>query len=230
MRLFAISDLHLSGAVPTKAMDIFGAQWTDHASKIERAWRQTVAQEDVVLIAGDISWAMTLQEAQCDLAWISRLPGRKVCIKGNHDFWWGSIGRVRDALGANMYAVQNDCVCLDGVAIAGSRGWVCPGSANDTQEDRKIYQREAIRLEMSLKAAQKTGLAIVAMMHYPPFNERQEDSAFTQLFDQYGVKRVIYGHLHGPGVRGAFNGKRNGVLYTLTSCDAVGFSPVTIDV
>ena len=227
-RLFAVSDLHLSGAVPTKAMDIFSPQWQDHAGKIERAWRERVGDNDVVLVAGDISWAMTMEEAQCDIDWIGALPGQKVMIKGNHDFWWGSIGRVRGMCNASMHILQNDCVTLDGIAFAGSRGWTCPGSANDTPQDRKIYQREALRLEMSLQAAEKTGLPIGAMMHYPPFNERQEDSAFTELFERYGVGRVIYGHLHGPATRYAFCGERNGVVYTLTSCDAVGFSPLLI--
>ena len=225
MRVFAVSDLHLSGAVPGKAMDVFGPQWEAHADKIAQAWRENVAPQDIVLVAGDISWAMTLQEAVCDLAWVGALPGRKILLKGNHDFWWGSIGRVRALLSVQTYALQNDCVRVGRLVFAGSRGWTCPTGAGDTPEDRKIYLREAIRLEMSLQQAAKTGLPIVGMMHYPPFNEKQEDSLFTQLFERYGVRQVVYGHLHGPATRYAFNGWRNGVHYTLTSCDAIGFAP-----
>lgn len=228
MHLYAISDLHLSGAVPTKAMDIFGPQWQDHAGKIEQAWKKLVAEDDVVLVPGDISWAMTMEEAKCDIDWIRALPGKKIIIKGNHDFWWGSIGRVRAMFGENMYALQNDCVTLSDIVIAGSRGWTCPNGSTDTPEDLKIYQREAIRMELSLQQAKKTGLPITVMMHYPPFNERQEDSLFTKLFADYGVERVIYGHLHGPGAKYAFCGVRDGVRYRLTSCDAVDFTPQLI--
>lgn len=225
MRVFAISDLHLSGAVPDKAMDVFGAQWQAHADKIAQAWRDRVTPQDVVLIAGDISWAMTLEEAACDLAWVDALPGHKILLKGNHDFWWGSIGKVRRLLSEQTFALQNDCASVEGMVFAGSRGWTCPGGSGDAPEDRKVYLREAIRLEMSLQQACKTGLPIIGMMHYPPFNEKQEDSAFTQLFERYGVKQVVYGHLHGPATRYAFQGWRNGVYYTLTSCDAIGFAP-----
>ncbi|MGI6003789.1 MAG: metallophosphoesterase [Christensenellales bacterium] len=227
MNIYAVSDLHLSGAAP-KAMDIFGDHWRNHFEQIKSAWLQAVGEDDVVLIAGDISWAMHLSDAKVDLDAIGALPGKKIMIRGNHDFWWGSISRVRAALAEGTYALQNDSVTLGASAFAGSRGWTCPGGTHYTQEDEKIYNRELMRLEMSLAHAAKSQKPIIGMIHYPPFNERQEPSGFTELFERFEVRKVVYGHLHGASVKSAFNGVINGVQYILTSCDAIGFAPKRI--
>ncbi len=227
MKLFAIGDLHLSNSLD-KPMDVFGSAWDDHAGRISRAWKSSVGDEDVVLVPGDISWAMHLDEVRADIDFIAALPGKKVLMRGNHDYWWASLSKVRAILPENMYALQNDAVELGGVVIAGSRGWMCPGSSGfDPDTDKKIYDREAIRLEMSLGCAGE-GKRIIAMLHYPPFNEKRNSSAFTDLFERYGVEQVIYGHLHGKSCRNAFEGVREGITYTLCSADHIGFAPKLI--
>ena len=224
MKLFAIGDLHLSHA-SDKPMDVFGPAWDDHAARIEESWRGLVAQEDVVLIPGDISWAMQLDEADADLQFIAALPGKKIIMRGNHDYWWSSLSKVKAALPHGIYALQNDAIDLGGAVIAGSRGWVCPGSSGfEPETDRKIYDREAIRLGMSLQKAGE-GKRIIAMLHYPPFNEKRNSSAFTDLFEKHKVEHVIYGHLHGKSCRNAFEGVREGITYTLCSADHIGFMP-----
>lgn len=227
MRIFALGDPHLSLSTD-KPMDIFGPNWDDHAARLEAAWRAAVNPEDAVLLPGDISWAMSLYEAKADLDFLAALPGTKVLLRGNHDYWWNSISKVRAALPGGMHAVQNDSLVLGGVAVLGTRGWVCPGGALfDPATDQKLYERELIRLELSLKSA-PAGLPKLCMLHYPPFNERRQQSGFTELLEAYGVERAIYGHLHGKACRNAFEGLRNGVEYTLCSADHLEFTPKLI--
>ena len=228
MAIFAISDPHLSLAKP-KPMTIFGAQWTDHWERTQENWRACVQPEDLVLIPGDISWAMQLPDAQVDLNAIGALPGQKLLMRGNHDYWWGSLSRVRRALPAGMYALQNDHFLYQGRAIAGTRGWTCPGSSGFSEQDERLYEREVQRLELSLKSAAQTGEPpAVVMMHYPPFNEKREDNGFLQLFAAYGVRRVIYGHLHGRSLSYAFEGEHQGVQYQLVSCDHLHCKPLLL--
>lgn len=215
-----------------KPMDIFGAAWKDHPRKIRDAWLRLVAEDDVVLVPGDISWAMTLEEAAEDLAYLGSLPGRIVMIRGNHDYWWSGIGKVRRALPANVFAIQNDHVRLtEEWAVCGTRGWVVPGGSGwDEERDGPVYAREQLRLEMSLESAVKAGAGrIIAMLHFPPVNERHEPSGFTRLLERYPVVHCVYGHLHGAAQRGALTGTRGGVKYHLAACDAIGFRPLLID-
>ena len=192
MRVFAIGDLHLPGS-QGKPMDVFGAHWERHFEKICEDWRARVLPEDVVLLPGDLSWAMTLEEAAQDIAAICALPGQKLLLRGNHDYWWSSLTRVRALLPEGNYALQNDARVLQGIAFAGTRGWTIATPASSAQ-DLKIYRREVLRLELSLQDAARKGpgLPIVAMLHYPPFNERQEDSEFTQLLERYGVPVFLF--------------------------------------
>jgi predicted phosphohydrolase len=218
MRIFAIGDLHLPGGSENKSMDVFGGLWESHFEKIKKDWLARVSQEDVVLIPGDISWAMSFEDALHDLAAICALPGRKILLKGNHDYWWGSITRLRQALSGEAYALQNDALLFGGVGFAGSRGWEKIG------EDGKIQRREIIRMELSLRTAREKGSErIVAMTHYPPFDESGGASPMTRLFEEYGVSDVVYGHLHGEGARGAVQGERGGVRYHLAACDYLNF-------
>ncbi|MBQ9938827.1 MAG: metallophosphoesterase [Oscillospiraceae bacterium] len=227
MRIFAIGDLHLSLS-SDKPMDVFGSNWDNHSQRVAQAWKDAVEPNDLVLIPGDISWAMQLKDAEADIRFIGDLPGRKVIMRGNHDYWWNSVSKVRSILPKDMWALQNDAVELENVVIAGSRGWMCPGSVNFHEaEDQKIYDREVSRLGLSLSSMPKNGLRIV-MMHYPPFNERRQPSGFTELFEKYGVKTVVYGHLHGKSCRNAFEGERNGVEYILCSADHLEFNPKLI--
>ena len=223
MKVFAIGDLHLSGADP-KPMDIFGSHWGNHFERIREDWLQRVSQEDLVLIPGDISWAMKLEDAVVDLDSIGALPVQKVLTRGNHDYWWKSPTKIRARLLPGTYVLQNDSIQFGGVTVCGSRGWVSPGGLGYKQEDEKIYQREVLRMGLSLQAAKKPPDGkLVVMIHYPPFNERQEPSGFVELFEQYGVDLVVYGHLHGKSCRSAFEGRLGSVEYRLTSCDHLGF-------
>ncbi len=223
MKVFAISDLHLSGENP-KPMDIFGGAWDNYIEKIKASWDECVEDGDVVLISGDISWAMGLEEAKKDLSFIGSLKGKKVIIRGNHDYWWKSISAVRNALPAGVYAVQNDAVKTGNVIVCGSRGWTTPEKEHATADDKKIYEREIIRMEMSLKTAEKMkgeNDKIVVMTHYPPFNSRIERSPFVEMFSGFKVDAVVYGHLHGKDCRASRLVEIDGIRYYLTSCDLV---------
>ena len=224
MRIYAIGDLHLPGA-QSKPMDVFGAHWEGHFEKITADGLSMVTEEDVVLLPGDISWAMTLEEASPDILRICALPGKKLFLRGNHDYWWSSLTRVRGLLPAGNYAVQNDAYVIGDAVFCGTRAWTVMSEVSTDQQNVKIYRREAMRLELSLKDAQKKadGRPIICMLHYPPFGEKKESSAFSDLMEQYGVHTCVYGHLHGEGVRTGFNGVREGVNYHLVSCDGLGF-------
>lgn len=223
MKIFAISDLHISSNTD-KPMDVFGGNWVGYLDKIIADWQEKVSDDDVVLIGGDISWAMDFDEAKIDLDKISSLKGKKIIIKGNHDYWWGSISRVRDMLPENFIALQNDSIKIGNLVICGSRLWSVPGSPDFTEQDNKIYNREIERLKLSIKSAQKLmqeGDKLIALIHFPPFNVRRENSAFTDLFEEYKVDAVVYGHLHGKSVRADKLVIKNGIKYYLTSCDQV---------
>jgi predicted phosphohydrolase len=231
IKIFAISDLHLSGHAP-KPMDVFGMHWEGHWDRIRAVWREEVSPEDAMLLPGDLSWAMTLAQAVPDLEEIAELPGKKVLLRGNHDYWWSSVSRVREALPRDMHAVQNDALALGGAVVCGTRGWACPGSAAwEGEADRKIYERELIRMRLSLEAAariREPGEPLVAMVHFPPFDERSGRSGFTDLLEEYGVNVAVYGHLHGIPEGSAFEGERGGVEYRMVSCDYIGFRPKLI--
>ena len=224
--IYSISDLHL-GTCVDKPMDVFGKQWEGHFDKIKKDWLERVSSDDVVLISGDISWAMSLEEARKDIESIAELPGKKVLLKGNHDYWWQSLGKVKGILPEGFYVVQNDVVRIGKYLLCGSRGWTTESGA---EEDKKVYARELIRLELSLKEMTKErreGDVVVGMTHYPPFDVSLEPTAVTELFTKYGVDTVVYGHLHGNSYakKKVFIG---GVRYLLTSCDLVDFKLVEV--
>jgi len=223
MSIFAIGDLHLPGG-DDKPMDVFGAHWEGHWDKIRADWHEKVRDDDIVLIPGDISWAMQLEQALPDLGQIAELPGIKVLLRGNHDYWWSSLTRVREVMGPNMYVVQNDAYLLGGVLICGSRGWTNPQSENDA-ENIRLYRRELMRLQLSLDRARQisTEAPIITMTHYPPVGENGADTEVSALLSQYGVQECVYGHLHGGSIRTGFTGMKDGVNYHLVSCDSLGF-------
>lgn len=229
MALYAISDLHLA-INASKPMDIFGENWFMHDEKIKRNWIEKVQEGDTVLIAGDLSWSMKMEQGMGDLKWIHDLPGRKIMVKGNHDYWWNSITKLNN-LYEDMNFIQNNFFTYEDYAICGTRGWICPGvnGENFTAHDKKIYERELIRLELSIQGAVKAGYTkIIAMLHYPPVNDKFEATGFTEIFDKYAVKKVIYGHLHGPSLKRVFEGNKNGIEYYITSCDYIDFNPIRI--
>ena len=226
MTLFAIGDLHLPGG-EDKPMDIFGDHWENHFAHIAADWRARVKDGDVVLIPGDISWAMQLERAVPDLQKIGALPGRKVLIKGNHDYWWNSVSKLRRVLPEGMSALQHDALDMGDFVVCGTRGWMFPtGDAPLAPEDERILNRELLRLDMAISAAEKLTQGqkpIVVMLHYPPLLLTVLDTPFTQVLARHRVHTVVYGHLHGAGIRAGFNGEHEGIHYRLTSCDALGF-------
>lgn len=223
MKFYAISDLHISTNT-NKPMDVFGGNWVNYLEKIFTDWNERVTDDDVVLIGGDISWAMSIEDAKLDIQLLAKLKGKKVLIKGNHDYWWSGITKVRDILPENVYALQNDSIKFGNVIICGSRCWSVPGSPDFDEQDNKIYLRETERLKLSFNSVNKIkeeGDKVIALIHYPPFNVRRENSLFTDIFEQNKVDAVIYGHLHGKDVRADKVVNKNGVKYYLTSCDQV---------
>lgn len=230
MNVYAIGDLHLSLS-NDKPMDIFGRNWEGHFEKIKADWQSVVASDDVVLIPGDISWAMKLSDGVKDLEALAELPGEKVFIRGNHDYWWNGIGKLRAlAPKDSFHFLQTDGVKIGDFVFVGSRGWTCPGSPEFTEQDQKLYLREAERFRLAFKDAAKLkeeGDRLVALIHYPPFTLKNEETEFTRLFEENGVEKAVFGHLHGSGYF-PLKTQKNGVEYILTSCDKVQFRLVKI--
>ena len=227
MKVFAVSDPHLSFTAE-KPMSIFGAVWENHWEAIAADWLEKVGADDIVLLPGDISWGMTTDEARKDLETIGAMPGKKIYVKGNHDYWWGSLSKVRGILPEGSYCIQNDALKFGKFIFCGSRGWSVPEiGVKPDPNDEKLLRREQLRLELSLKAAEKlvTGdpqEIKIGMMHFPPFDSRMSSTPFTDLFAKYGVKKVVYGHLHGQKCRAELRSVKNDVEYYLTSCDITG--------
>ena len=229
MKVYAISDLHLSGR-SDKPMDVFGPEWEGHFDKIKRDWLEKVRDGDVVLIGGDTSWGMKLGDGMFDVLSLKELPGEKVFIRGNHDYWWNGISRIRAQAPAGFHFLQNDCVRLGSFVIAGSRGWTCPGSTDFGEDDMKLYLREAERFRLAFREAEKVkeeGDRLLALIHFPPFSVKREDTLFTELFEANGVEKVVFGHLHGSGYF-PLRSEKAGIEYILTSCDKTKFSLVEI--
>ena len=227
MALYAISDLHLAFTTD-KPMAIFGDKWLKHDEKIKDSWLSKITDEDTVLIAGDISWSMNQEDSKGDLDWVDSLPGRKIISKGNHDYWWSGITKLNKRYEKTKF-LQNNFYVYEDYAICGSRGWILNTSDKFTEKDKKILDRELIRLRLSLDGAKKAGYEkIIVMLHYPPANEKRESSVFTELFNEYKVEKVIYGHIHGPGLTNAINEELFGVHYIMTASDFLDFNPIRI--
>lgn len=252
MKIFAISDLHLSTKAE-KPMDIFGDGWQNHFEKISDDWRKKVGADDIVLLGGDMSWGLTVQEAKPDYDLVSALPGEKYVVKGNHDYYWNSLSKMRKEFPSFRF-IQNNAYRIESsaphearqfaeqeskknkhlsltepikqdkaVIIAGTRGWNIP-SKDSTEEDIKVFNRELVRLDLSLSSAQalrKDGDVLIAMLHYPPFEATYQSTQVTDILEKYGVDYVLYGHLHGKNVRVTPRVEKNGIEYILTSCDLV---------
>jgi len=228
MRVFAIGDLHLSSS-GQKPMDVFGPEWANHAVRLEQNWRRLVGEGDLVLLPGDLSWAMKLQEAVPDLRLIESLPGVKFFLQGNHDFWFGSPSKVRRALGPSMRLVRFDAHVFGGVGVCGVRGWPWPGQPEyDPLVDEKHWLRTQERLRLSLDAlARLQWDTAVAMFHYPPL-DAERTSALCDMVRGAGVRWAVYAHLHGQAAANAFEGERDGVTYRCVSADRLGFEPLVL--
>ena len=230
MAIYAIGDLHLSlDPRIEKPMDVFGPSWRNHSERLEENWRSVVTEDDLVIICGDISWGLRLEEAMADLDFVANLPGTKVLTKGNHDLWWAAISKL-NAIDPRLIFLQNTAYRWKDVAICGTRGWICPGTDGFDDHDQKIYDRELLRLGMSLDAAEKTGAkTIIASLHYPPSNDKHQESGFTEMLAGRGVKTCVYGHLHGrEAFKNGYKGIWNGVEYKLVSLDYINAMPVKI--
>ena len=212
-------------------MDVFGRNWGGHFEKIKSDWLQKVLPDDIVLIAGDVSWAMRLPDALADLQLLAPLPGKKIFIRGNHDYWWNGIAKLRAAApDENFYFLQTDSVKIGDYVFIGSRGWSCPGSPDYTPQDEKLYLREAERFRLAFADAEKLaqdGDKKIALIHYPPFTLKNEDTLFTRLFEENGVDIAVFGHIHGATYF-PLKVEKNGIRYVLSSCDKLQFSLVKI--
>ena len=231
MALYTIGDLHLSFS-GDKPMDKFGPEWTDHAERLRRAWFDVVSGDDTVVIPGDISWAMSLEEAKPDLEFIDSLPGKKVLLRGNHDFWWASMKKMR-GLYDTIDFIQNDAFESEDFVLCGTRGWYLPWNVPKdmtAEENDRIFRRELLRMEMSLEAAKKVrgDKCLVAAMHFPPLDPSHTGTAVTQLLQLYGVDIAIYGHLHGSHRAEAVEGRVGGINYKYVSLDNLDATPVII--
>ena len=230
MKVFAISDLHLciSGAKP---MEIFGDGWSNYQENIKQDWNNKVSDEDIVLIAGDISWAMKIDEAVQDLQYFNQLKGKKVFIRGNHDYWWQAISTVRSNLPKDCFALQNDAIKIGKFIFCGTRGWMVPEDNLLQEEDRKIYNRELIRLDMSLSAGKRLyedGDIIICMLHYPPFNSNKEFNEIIKLLKNYDVNTCVFGHIHSHIGKYKICENIYGINFYLTSCDLLKNSLVQL--
>lgn len=246
MPVWAIADLHLSFGVPDKNMDVFGEQWVNYTQKIQNNWLAQISDDDLVLIPGDISWAMQPKDAKPDLDWIHELPGTKVMIRGNHDYWWTSLSKIEKILPPSIHLIQNNAFEWKDIAVGGARLWDTPEfnfneyihfienpraklTEIDTNlgEAEKIFTREMGRLELSLKALSPKAKMRIVMTHYPPIGPDLAQSRVSTLLTKYNVNICVFGHLHNVKPSLLF-GEKNGISYYLTSCDYLNFKPICV--
>ncbi len=212
-------------------MDRFGENWRDHDRKIFEAWERDGSDDDLLLIVGDTSWAMRIEDARRDLDRIGQMKGRKVMLKGNHDYWWTSVGKLTRELHPSIKVLQASSIIVDRIAVAATRGWMCPGDDYFKDDDERIYNREVGRLRSaldSLKGRESEFDHLIVALHYPPTNASHQPSGFTELIDQYRADVCVYGHLHGESINSALTGQRGGTRYYLVSADSVNFAPAEI--
>ena len=227
MSIYAIADLHLSFANP-KPMDIFGNNWTNYENKIKEDWMKKVCSEDMVLLPGDFSWALDLKETYKDFEYLANLPGKKLLLKGNHDYWWNSLTKLRNFLKENKFEnidfIYNNAYEYEGNIICGTRGW---NLIRSEENDETIFKREMLRLELSITKGIEQfgeGKEIIVCMHYPPTNKvKVENSEFIEIMQNYNVKKCIYGHLHGESHDDVVEGKIGGIDLRLVSSDFLDF-------
>lgn len=227
MALYAIGDLHLCLGAP-KPMDVFGGNWVGYMDKLKEGL-SVIGPEDTTVLLGDLSWALDLREARADFAWIDAIPGRKIILKGNHDYWWSTAAkfyRFCDENGfSRQYILNNNHYEYGGAAICGTRGWFFEEERSG-EHDEKVFRRELIRLEASLKSAGE--LPKLVFLHYPPRYKGYECREILDLLEKYGVRRCFYGHLHGASHKLAMEGIWDGVEYRLTSADKLDFKPFLV--
>lgn len=234
MSIYTIADLHLS-FLHNKSMDIFGENWENHAEKIEYNWKNTVTENDNVILAGDFSWAMYLKDTELDFKFLNSLPGNKILLKGNHDYWWTTIAKmdrfIQDNGYKNIHFLYNNSYLIEDKIIVGTRGW----NILDTSNDSKMIKRENARLELSIKDGLKKygdGKEIIVFMHYPPINKNDmsenEPTEFIETLKKYKIHKCYYGHLHGLSHKEAIEGEIEGIEYKLISADYLNFNLIKV--
>lgn len=245
MAIWAIADLHLSFGIAGKEMHVFGPEWIDHDKKIKEHWDAHVKPEDLVLIPGDISWAMRLEEAKADLDWIAARPGTKLIIRGNHDYWCSAPTKVRKALPPSIHLIWSDAFLWNDVAICGTRLWDSPeyefgqfiemkkpikegAKEKPTEDTQSIFQREVMRLGVALNAMDKNARLKIAMVHYPPISADLKPSTVSGMLENAGVTICTFGHLHSVRPGSQLFGTKNGVAYHFVACDWLGFKLLKI--
>ena len=226
MALYVIGDPHLSLG-SSKPMDVFGGAWCGYVEKLREGF-EIVAPEDTVVLAGDISWGMSLQESEADFAFLQELPGKKIMLKGNHDYWWATASKMETFFQAKGFSslniLHNNCHFYGDIALCGTRGWFFEEDMKG--HDQKVFNRELMRLEASLKAAgEKEKLCF---LHYPPYYQGYRCEPIIELLSQYGVKQCYYGHLHGGSHKLSIQGNLEGVDFRLISADYLQFRPQKI--
>lgn len=236
MAIFTMSDLHLALSVD-KPMNVFGSAWDNYMPRIRDEWNSSVSKGDTVIVGGDVSWAMYLEELYKDFEFIDSLNGFKILLKGNHDYWWEGMSKMKRYLADNGFStitfMQNNALVAENMLLCGTRGWLLPGDSDFSASDRKIYERELQRLEMSLAEGKKllksTGMIPdkkICVLHYPPFSKSHKpDAGFVGLMHKYDVTHCIYGHLHAAATANAFEGEADGIMYKLVSADYLQFRP-----
>lgn len=232
MAIFAISDLHLSLS-GDKPMDVFGHKWENYTEKMRKMWNSIVKEDDAVIVPGDISWATYIDDAVADFDYIDKLNGRKLILKGNHDYWWTTKNKMNAFLKSHGFdtveILQNDAVMHDGTAICGTRGWEIP-HPDCEGENRKIYEREKQRLILSLECAKALKPErIIAAMHYPPVDKGKETSDFIEIMKEYKVDECVFGHLHAASHLVAPIGTYGGIKLSLVACDYLNFTPLLVN-
>lgn len=249
MKIWAVADVHLSFGVPGKEMDIFGPKWHQHAKRLKEHWEKKIHKDDLVLLPGDISWGLHMPEALEDLNWIHELPGIKVMIRGNHDYWWHSASKVRAVLPPSIHIVHNDAYTKGNVTIGGSRLWEHPDVEfakfiefceppkglhiqphDDSDEgllrDEKIYNKEIERLRLSFKKLDPTATFRIAMVHYPPTGPDHHENVITRICDEYKIDYCLYGHIHNLKDGAPVNFTINNTQYLCTAGDFINFDPL----
>lgn len=249
MSIWALADLHLSFGAPDKTMEAFGPAWKNYQEKIKERWTSLISPKDLVLLAGDISWAMKLQDALIDLIWIDALPGTKLLLKGNHDYWWPSSQKLSQALPPSIKFIYNNAFRWKDVAIGGTRLWDSeeydfgpyveyafnPMASKEPinigkkiEEDRKIFERELERLKLSLSQLDPSAKHRIAMTHYPPIGADLKPSAASKILEEAKIEACVFGHLHNVRPGSLPFGTARGVRYIFASCDYIDFNPIKV--
>lgn len=235
-----MGDTHLSLGVPDKSMEVFDG-WKNYQSRIAENWKRLIKPDDVIVLAGDISWGMSLEQAKPDFAFLHHLPGKKIILKGNHDYWWNSMKKMTEFFQANgfdtLHILHNNCYAYEKIAICGTRGWVnIPNEMNmfgksseqNANNDVKILAREQQRLRVSLQEAVNKNLTPIAFLHYPPVYWGNRNEFMLETLREFGVKDCYYGHLHGKIHARAVKGYEENICYHLISGDYLQFIPEKI--